>query len=473
MSKQCAKIRGILSDNRGIGNVLAGTFFVLGLDFNLVFLLVFIVVFLIVFIFILVFILVFIVVFIFVFILAAKIFGLVDGLDVQQRQDLREIVILRQSQRPRPRGDMRRHHAEILDGEGVSPIGGGLALREPLQVLRGVVDVEMPDDALVIDEAAKHQRGLLLVDLLAALEHELLVDGLQPKQHVREDPQQLRALRRGLAILLHLKEHDLDRLELETRAKTHAFELLLALEEIEQREREDEPRLLGHRGLDRLHQPLLDQRHVAVVRAQQERLQLLRRLQRDQREHQRRVHARQRFVRRGHGLADVPQVADQRLVGLSARRDGHQRDFHRAGGGGGRGELEVLVEEEDVLDGAAAVLEVLNGLVEAVLREEEQRGVEVELVDDVAVELVIDSHRERLVVERRALLREELDLVLGSEQSELVDVAGGVEEEGRGREIVVGHDGEAALQRDALNAAQIDEVVHVEVVTHQHEAVGE
>lgn len=169
----------------------------------------------------------------------------------------------------------------------------------------------------------------------------------------------------------------------------------------------------------------------------------------------------------------MPQVANQRLVGLSSRRDGHQRDLHRARGGGGRGELEVLVEEEDVLDGAAAVLEVLDGLVEAALREEEQRSVEVELVDDVAVELVVDGHGERLVVERRALLREELDLVLGSEQSELVDVAGGVEEEGRGREVVVGDDGEAALQRDALDATQVDEVVHVEVVAHQHEAVGE
>lgn len=387
MSKQCAKIRGVLSDNRGIGNVLAGKFFAFGLDFNLVFLLGFLIVFiiLIVFIFILVFAFIFILVFIFVFILAAKSFGFVDGFDVQQRQDLRQIVILRQAQRPRPRGDMRRHHAEILNGEGVSPIGGGLALRESLQVLRGVVNVEMPDDALVIDEAAKHQRGLLLVNLLAALEHELLVDGFQPKQHVREDPQQLRALRRRLAILLHLKEHDFDGLELETERNTHAFELLLALEEIEQREREDEPRFLGHRGLDRLHQPLFDQRHVAVIRAQQERLQLLRRLQRDQREHQRRVHARERFVRRGHRFAHVPQVPNQRLVRLSSRRDGHQRDFHRARGGGRRGELEVLVEEENVLDGAAAVLEVLNGLVEAVLREEEQRGVEVELVDDVAV----------------------------------------------------------------------------------------
>lgn len=86
---------------------------------------------------------------------------------------------------------------------------------------------------------------------------------------------------------------------------------------------------------------------------------------------------------------------------------------------------------------------------------------------------MVDSDGERLVVERRALLREELDLVLGSEQSELIDVAGGVEKEGRGREIVVRDDGEAALQRNALNATQIDEIVHVEVVTHQHEAIGE
>ena len=95
MSKQCAKIRGVLSDNRGIGNVLAGKFFAFGLDFNLVFLLVFLLGFLIVFIILIVFI--FILVFIFVFILAAKSFGFVDGFDVQQRQDLRQIVILRQA----------------------------------------------------------------------------------------------------------------------------------------------------------------------------------------------------------------------------------------------------------------------------------------------------------------------------------------------------------------------------------------
>ena len=93
MSKQCAKIRGVLSDNRGIGNVLAGKFFAFGLDFNLVFLLGV----LIVFNFILVFVFIFSVVFILVFILAATSFGFVDGFDVQQRQDLRQIVILRQA----------------------------------------------------------------------------------------------------------------------------------------------------------------------------------------------------------------------------------------------------------------------------------------------------------------------------------------------------------------------------------------
>ena len=338
-------------------------------------------------------------------------------------------------------------------------------------MLRGVVNVEMADDALVIDEAAKHERGVLLVDLLAALEDEVLVDGLESEQHVREDAQQLRALGRRLAVLLHLEEHDLDGLDVERSANANAFELLLALEEVEQREREDQPRLLGHRGLDGLHQPLLDQRHVAVVRAQQERFQLVRRLQRDQREHQRRVHARERFVGGGHGLADVPEIPHERLVGVSSRRDGHERNRDGARGGGGRGELEVLVEKENVLDGAAAVLEVLDGLVEAALGEEEKRGIEVELVDDVAVEIVVDGDGERLVVERRVLLREELDLVFGSEQTELVDVVRGVEEERRGGEVVVGDDSEAALQRNALDAPQIDEIVHVEVVAHQHEAV--
>ena len=369
-----------------------------------------------------------------------------ERFDVEEREQMGEIVVLCEERGGGGRGQMGRDDAEIADGEGVSAKSGGLVLREPAKVLRGVVDVLAADAVLLVDEAAKHQRGVLLVDLLAALEDQLFVGGLQPEQNVRQYAKQLRALRRSLAVLLHLEEHHLDGLRVSSSPKTNAFVLLLALEEVEQREREHQARLLGHRGLDRLHQPLFDQRHVAVIRAQQEALQLLGRLQRDQREHQRRVHARQRL-----------------------RRGREQRHFDGALRDGRRRELEVLVEIQHVFHGAAAVLEVLNGLIEAVLREEIQRGIEVELVDHLHVQRVIDRHRKRLREERRVLLREELDLVLGSQQTQLIHVLRRVEQKGRRREIVVRNDRETPLERDALDASQVHQVVHVEIVAHQHE----
>ena len=392
-----------------------------------------------------------------------------ERFDVEEREQMGEIVVLCEERGGGGRGQMGRDDAEIADGEGVSAKSGGLVLREPAKVLRGVVDVLAADAVLLVDEAAKHQRGVLLVDLLAALEDQLFVGGLQPEQNVRQYAKQLRALWRSLAVLLHLEEHHLDGLRVSSSPKTNAFVLLLALEEVEQREREHQARLLGHRGLDRLHQPLFDQRHVAVIRAQQEALQLLGRLQRDQREHQRRVHARQRLRRGRHGFADVAKVLHQRFVGVAARSHREQRHFDGALRDGRRRELEVLVEIQHVFHGAAAVLEVLNGLIEAVLREEIKRGIEVELVDHLHVQRVIDRHRKRLREERRVLLREELDLVLGSQQTQLIHVLRRVEQKGRRREIVVRNDRETPLERDALDASQVHQIVHVEIVAHQHE----
>ena len=133
--------------------------------------------------------------------------------------------------------------------------------------------------------------------------------------------------------------------------------------------------------------------------------------------------------------------------------------------------MQVFVESQDVFDRAAAFLEVFHRLFEARLREEIECIIEVQLVNHLRRQLVTDGDREGLVVERGRLVGQELDLVFRREESELVDVLCGVEEEGRGGRVV-GSNGEVALERHSLDALQIDEVVDVEVVAHDDEEVG-
>lgn len=165
------------------------------------------------------------------------------------------------------------------------------------------------------------------------------------------------------------------------------------------------------------------------------------------------------------------QVANKSFESLSSSSDRHERDVDGSLRRRRRRELQVFVESQDVFDRAAAFLEVFHRLFEARLREEIECIIEVQLVNHLRRQLVTDGDREGLVVERGRLVGQELDLVFRREESELVDVLSGVEEEGRGGRVV-GSNGEVALERHSLDALQIDEVVDVEVVAHDDEEVG-
>ena len=110
---------------------------------------------------------------------------IMNRVNVQHSERVTQVVIQRHISR-RERGKVRGDHAQVLKNQLVALEHRGLVRGELLEVLHHVVDVKMPDHALLVDEAANHQRRHLLVDLLAALEHQRLVARVQPEQHARQ-----------------------------------------------------------------------------------------------------------------------------------------------------------------------------------------------------------------------------------------------------------------------------------------------
>ena len=264
-----------------------------------------------------------------------------NRVNVQHSERVTQVMIQRHIGR-RERGKVRGDHAQVLKNQLIALEHRGLVRGELLEVLHHVVDVEVPDHALLVDEAANHLRRHLLVDLLTALEHQRLVARVQSEQHAGQHLQQLHALRRQRGVLLHLEQHDLHCLRLTPRPTTHSLVLVLALEQTQQREGEHQSRLLRQRALDVLHQTLLHRAHVAPVRPQQKVVQRARRLQADPQEHQRlavsptrqtyRVDERERGDRRGGGLRLLSQ--DGGAHRLQVAQHGFKRATTREGGNG-------------------------------------------------------------------------------------------------------------------------------------------
>ena len=110
---------------------------------------------------------------------------IMNRVNVQHSERVTQVVIQRHVGRCE-RGKVRGDHAQVLKNQLVALEHRGLVRGELLEVLHHVIDVEVPDHALLIDEAANHQRRHLLVDLLTALEHQRLVARVQPEQHARQ-----------------------------------------------------------------------------------------------------------------------------------------------------------------------------------------------------------------------------------------------------------------------------------------------
>ena len=110
---------------------------------------------------------------------------IMNRVNVQHSERVTQVVIQRHVGRCE-RGKVRGDHAQVLKNQLVALEHRGLVRGELLEVLHHVVDVEVPDHALLVDEAANHQRRHLLVDLLTALEHQRLIARVQPEQHARQ-----------------------------------------------------------------------------------------------------------------------------------------------------------------------------------------------------------------------------------------------------------------------------------------------
>ena len=78
-----------------------------------------------------------------------------NRVNVQHSERVTQVVIQRHISR-RERGKVRRDHTQVLKNQLVALEHRGLVRRELLEVLHHVIDVKMPDHALLVDEAANH-----------------------------------------------------------------------------------------------------------------------------------------------------------------------------------------------------------------------------------------------------------------------------------------------------------------------------